>query len=415
MGKRIGIVSYNINCNFTNYGSALQSWALSESIKKLGHHPILIDYCPDILRDKDPLNPIKNMWDTDEESRHMCELSLPAIRINYKKFENFYSQRFSRTQTKYFSHNFDSVVADEQLDGFVCGSDTIFCIDEFGFDRMGAGFDYEEVYRVKLLQINGLKIGLINLCEAQLGQFKEKGQKYGYAWIGDFDVDERIRMLRKEVDYLVLIPHAGLENYSVPLQQFRYLYHHWCDVGVDVIVGGHPHISQGIEQYGNSTIFYSLGNFFFTGFNGEIDTWTKGISCVLHFDEQGFSYDLIQHRMNDTVVTLVKDDINEIRIKNSIFSDEERYKFILKEQNAIAFKDLNLRLYMSALNGTSDKDSFITKCKKIIYYLLNYRLLYAESEYYRMSVLKRLAENETYRFLTISAIEDLLGENNHRL
>lgn len=134
MGKRIGIVSYNINCNFTNYGSALQSWALSESIKKLGHHPILIDYCPDILRDKDPLNPIKNMWDTDEESRHMCELSLPAIRINYKKFEDFYSQRFSRTQTKYFSHNFDSVVADEQLDGFVCGSDTIFCIDEFGFD-----------------------------------------------------------------------------------------------------------------------------------------------------------------------------------------------------------------------------------------------------------------------------------------
>ena len=293
--------------------------------------------------------------------------------------------------------------------------ETIRRIDEFGFDRMGAGFDYEEVYRVKLLQINGLKIGLINLCEAQLGQFKEKGQKYGYAWIGDFDVDERIRMLRKEVDYLVLIPHAGLENYSVPLQQFRYLYHHWCDVGVDVIVGGHPHISQGIEQYGNSTIFYSLGNFFFTGFNGEIDTWTKGISCVLHFDEQGFSYDLIQHRMNDTVVTLVKDDINEIRIKNSIFSDEERYKFILKEQNAIAFKDLNLRLYMSALNGTSDKDSFITKCKKIIYYLLNYRLLYAESEYYRMSVLKRLAENETYRFLTISAIEDLLGENNHRL
>jgi hypothetical protein len=34
MSKRIGIVSYNINCNFTNYGSALQSWALSEKRKK---------------------------------------------------------------------------------------------------------------------------------------------------------------------------------------------------------------------------------------------------------------------------------------------------------------------------------------------------------------------------------------------
>ena len=92
--KKIGIISYNINCNFTNYGSALQSWALSESIKKLGYMPILVDYCPDILKDKDPLNPMKNMWDTDEESRKMCELSLPAIKIKYKKFEDFYTNKF---------------------------------------------------------------------------------------------------------------------------------------------------------------------------------------------------------------------------------------------------------------------------------------------------------------------------------
>ena len=34
--KNIGIVSYNIRCNFTNYGSALQSWALSQTIDRLG-------------------------------------------------------------------------------------------------------------------------------------------------------------------------------------------------------------------------------------------------------------------------------------------------------------------------------------------------------------------------------------------
>lgn len=130
----VGIVSYNINCNFTNYGSALQSWALSESIKKLGYTPVLIDYCPDILKDKDPLNPMKNMWDTDEEARRQCELSLPAIRINYEKFERFYTERFNRTRKKYFSHNFNDVVKDEGIDAFVCGSDTIFCVDEFGID-----------------------------------------------------------------------------------------------------------------------------------------------------------------------------------------------------------------------------------------------------------------------------------------
>lgn len=134
MSKRIGIVSYNINCNFTNYGSALQSWALSETLKKLGHTPVLIDYCPDILRDKDPLNPMKNMWDTDAESRRQCELSLPAIRVNYEKFERFYTEQFNRTRKKYFSAQFNDVVTDEDIDAFVCGSDTIFCVDEFGID-----------------------------------------------------------------------------------------------------------------------------------------------------------------------------------------------------------------------------------------------------------------------------------------
>lgn len=132
--SKIGIVSYNIHCNFTNYGSALQSWALCQAIKFLGVEPVLVDYCPDILLDKDTLNPFKNMWDKDEESRKMCELTLPAIKENYYKFDDFYTNHFYRTPKKYTSKNFNEILSDEKLSGFVCGSDTIFCVDEFGFD-----------------------------------------------------------------------------------------------------------------------------------------------------------------------------------------------------------------------------------------------------------------------------------------
>lgn len=303
-------------------------------------------------------------------------------------------------------------ITDYGFDGL---KQTIERIDEYGFEHMGAGFNYEDVYSPCMLEINGLKIGLINLCEAQVGHFKDKNQQYGYAWIGDYDVDDRLRSIRKQVDYLVVIPHAGLENYAVPLKQFRVLYRHWCDLGADVIVGGHPHISQGIEQYNSSIIFYSLGNFFFSGFDGWTETWTKGISCILHFSDKGFDYDVIQHKMNDERVTIEQTDINGIDAKNAIISDEKKYESALREQNAIAFNALTLRLYMSALNGTSAYDSIGTKCKKIIYYLLNRKTLYRGSENYRMSVLKRLTENETYRYLTISAIEDKLKENGHNL
>jgi len=121
--KSVGIVSYNIHCNFTNYGSALQSWALNQAIERLGCAPTLIDYCPDSLKNADPLNPFGLMMDRDSESQRMCKLTLPAIRENYEKFKRFYRERFKVAPLA------------DLYDGFVCGSDTIFCIDEFnGFD-----------------------------------------------------------------------------------------------------------------------------------------------------------------------------------------------------------------------------------------------------------------------------------------
>ena len=145
--KTFGIVSYNINCNFTNYGSALQSWALSQAIdrigKEIGGQSKLLDYCPKVLENCDVLNPFKRMWDTDEESRRMVELTIPAIKENYKKFEDFYTNRFRRTKKKYHDNDFNEVVEDEGIDGFVCGSDTIFCFTEFkGFvEGYYANFD----------------------------------------------------------------------------------------------------------------------------------------------------------------------------------------------------------------------------------------------------------------------------------
>ena len=145
--KYIGQVSYNINSNFTNYGSALQSWALSQMIDKIGSEfgiqSKLIDYCPRVLEDSDCLNPMKKMWDTDVEARRLVENMMSAIRENYQKFEDFYTNRFRRTKKKYTDDNFNDVVKDEAIEGFVCGSDTIFCINEFkGFvEGYYANFD----------------------------------------------------------------------------------------------------------------------------------------------------------------------------------------------------------------------------------------------------------------------------------
>lgn len=136
--KKYAHISYNLYCNFTNYGSALHTYALQEVMNGIAPgqvESIVLDYCPDVLKDKDILNPIKNLWDADEESKRMIELSMPAIRMNNDKFKQFYRKYYKLSSQKYTSENFNDSLGLEGLYGYVCGSDTIWCIREFkGFD-----------------------------------------------------------------------------------------------------------------------------------------------------------------------------------------------------------------------------------------------------------------------------------------
>ena len=43
------------------------------------------------------------------------------------------------------------------------------------------------------------------------------------------------------------------------------------DAGADMVVGGHPHVTQGAEIYQGKPIVYSLGNFLFNGFDTPSD------------------------------------------------------------------------------------------------------------------------------------------------
>ena len=173
--KRFATVSYNLYGNFTNYGSALQTYALARAISELAPgevEAVVLDYCPDCLRGNDPLNPAKRMWDSDEESRRMLELTMPAIRENYAKFDRFYHEECRLSRGSYTSADFDASFAAEGLDGYVCGSDTIFCIREFG------GFD--DGYYANYPAMRGRSIsyaasfGDVDWTEAERGMLKER-------------------------------------------------------------------------------------------------------------------------------------------------------------------------------------------------------------------------------------------------
>lgn len=172
--KRVGIVSYNMYGNFTNYGSALQSFALQKAIDSLlpGEiESVIVDYCPKILEDKDVLNPIANMWDTDSAIRESCRMSMPAIKRNYIKFLRFYDEHYRKTEGKYNDNNFNESLENENLNGYVCGSDTVFAVPEFGFDN-GFYANYSAMRRRSIAY--AASFGDYAIPESDLSELKAK-------------------------------------------------------------------------------------------------------------------------------------------------------------------------------------------------------------------------------------------------
>jgi poly-gamma-glutamate synthesis protein (capsule biosynthesis protein) len=76
---------------------------------------------------------------------------------------------------------------------------------------------------------------------------------------------EVTKQLRQEHGsaHLIAFIHWGEEYHHNQSVVQRELAHKLIDSGVDTIIGSHPHVVQGIEEYKGKYVFYSLGNFIF--------------------------------------------------------------------------------------------------------------------------------------------------------
>lgn len=64
-------------------------------------------------------------------------------------------------------------------------------------------------------------------------------------------------------DLVVACCHWGIEREYYPNDYQRSLGHKLIDAGADLVIGNHPHVLQGVEEYNGKIICYSLGNFSF--------------------------------------------------------------------------------------------------------------------------------------------------------
>lgn len=89
---------------------------------------------------------------------------------------------------------------------------------------------------------------------------------------------------------VVVMPHWGNEYIVAPQENQRALARRMVAAGADMILGGHPHVAQGIEIIDGVPVFYSLGNFVFDQRIPE--TWT-GLTVTTQIFPDRFRFHLL--------------------------------------------------------------------------------------------------------------------------
>ena len=69
----------------------------------------------------------------------------------------------------------------------------------------------------------------------------------------------------KQCDYLIAYIHWGTEDTNDFNDVQQQMGREFLNSGADIVVGGHPHVLQGMEYVDGKPIVYSLGDFWFNG------------------------------------------------------------------------------------------------------------------------------------------------------
>jgi poly-gamma-glutamate synthesis protein (capsule biosynthesis protein) len=134
-----------------------------------------------------------------------------------------------------------------------------------GVGAVGTGRDLADARKPFILERNGMKVGFLGYAQfvnAGTSAFAQEDRS-GVAPLDPFIIEEDIRALRDQVDYVVVSFHWNIENSQDTHPDARAFAHRVIDAGADVILGHHPHVPRGVEVYKGKVIFYSLGNFIF--------------------------------------------------------------------------------------------------------------------------------------------------------
>lgn len=157
--------------------------------------------------------------------------------------------------------NFFSTANNHSLDQGEEGvRETLDFLDAKGYRHVGTSRTKAEQDNIPVIEKNGIKIAFISYTYCLNGEEPIPGKEYMTNVIRlnkpDTDISlikEHVRTARqKGADIVIAMLHWSIEFETYPIRNVIDMGHRIMDCGVDVILGGHPHVAQPMEKY----VFY---------------------------------------------------------------------------------------------------------------------------------------------------------------
>lgn len=116
-----------------------------------------------------------------------------------------------------------------------------------------------------IFERDGFKVALLNYTDVLNGNVDPSFDGHVVSLMTEEGIRSDVAAAREQADLVVVFTHWGEEYETVPVESERYWAGVLQEAGADVVIGGHPHVIQPVEVWGEGShkmlICWSVGNF----------------------------------------------------------------------------------------------------------------------------------------------------------
>lgn len=130
-----------------------------------------------------------------------------------------------------------------------------------GVHTAGSYSSFEDRDQERIYEINGITYAFFSYTTWTNGLVPPAGKEYLNNIYSAELAREDIERVRDKVDIVIVAMHWGTEYSTGVSTEQEEIANYLASLGVDIIIGTHPHVVEPIDFIGKTMVIYSLGNF----------------------------------------------------------------------------------------------------------------------------------------------------------